>query len=118
MNREKVEELIGSALEYDPSYGVEDVLKEVSDYRAELWLGTDSLVISNVIDKPKVRQFHIWIAAGDLGELMDELYPAIEIRARELGCSVMTISGRRGWIRKLAAHGFGEVATVGIKELT
>jgi len=117
MNREKIEALIGDALEYDPSYSVPDVLKEVSDMRAELWLGEGSLVVTNVIDKPQVRQFHIWIAAGDLSELMDDIYPIIEARAREYGCTVMTISGRRGWIRKLKDNGFEEAATVGVKHL-
>lgn len=117
MNRDKVEELIGSALEYDPAYSVGDILNEVTECRAELWLGDRSIVVSNVVDKPNVRQFHIWIAAGDLTELMDLIYPRLEERARELGCGIMTISGRRGWIRKLKPHGFDEVATVGTKIL-
>jgi hypothetical protein len=118
MNRAEIERMIGEALEYDPSYGVEDVLAEVTERRAELWLGEESIAVTNIIDKPKVRQFHIWIAAGNLVELMDEVYPQIEARAREFGCTVITISGRRGWIRALKKEGFGEVATVGVKELT
>lgn len=118
MKRAEVEQLIADALEYDPSYSVEDVLTEVREMRAELAVGLKSLTVSNVIDRPNGRHFHIWIAAGDLTELMDEIYPALEQRAHEFGCNAMTISGRRGWIRKLKPHGFEEAATVGVKRLT
>lgn len=118
MNRAEVERLIADALEYDPAYDVSDVLSEVEEYRAELITAEKSLVVWNILDKPNVRQFHIWIAAGDLEELMSIVYPVLEVRAMELRCDVMTISGRRGWIRKLKPHGFEEAATVGVKKLT
>jgi len=118
MNAELARELIGKALEYDPSYSVDDVLGEVGEHHAELGYSENSLVVTNIIDRPQARVFHIWIAAGDLDELMDEIYPNLEARAREFGCTAISISGRRGWIRKLKPHGFDEVATVGVKELT
>lgn len=117
MTPDKVRELIGDALEYDPSYSVDDILQEVEQHRAEMVVLDNSLTVSNVIDKPQARQFHIWIAAGDLDELEGEIYPFLEQRAKELGCSVMTISGRRGWVRVLRKHGFEEAATVGVKRL-
>jgi hypothetical protein len=117
MTGDQVKELIADALEYDPSYSVEAVLNEVSEHRAELWIRERSIAITNVMEKPNVRQFHIWIVAGDLEELMNEIYPHLEHRARGLGCGIMTVSGRRGWIRKLKPHGFEEVATVGTKVL-
>ena len=117
MNRETVEKLIDDALKHDPAYNVEDVLSEVEEYRAELIAAERSLVVWNILEKPNARQFHIWIAAGDLEELMSLVYPVLEVRAMELGCDVMTISGRRGWIRKLKPHGFKEAATVGVKTL-
>lgn len=117
MTSEKIRELIGDALEYDPSYSVQDIIDQVGEQRAELWATDNSIAVTNVMDKPNARQFHIWIAAGDLIELMNEIYPHLEQRARELGCGIMTISGRRGWIRKLKPNGFEEAATVGVKRL-
>ena len=118
MNRETVEKLIADALEYDKTYSVQSVIDEVNAGRAEIWLTDNSIALTNVMDKPNARICHIWIAAGDLDELMPEIYPALEDRARQVGCALLTISGRRGWIRALKPNGFNEVATVGVKELT
>ena len=117
MTEDKIRALIASALEYDKAYDVQDIIDEVNEGRAEIWTTEKSLAVTNVVQKPKVLQFHIWIAAGDLTELMEQIYPHLETRARQLGCGIMSISGRRGWIRKLKPHGFDEVATVGTRIL-
>ncbi len=117
MNETLARELIASALEYDPSYSVDDVLSEVDSGHAQLCYAGESLVVTNIVERPQARVFHIWIAAGDLDELMEQLYPKLEQFAREQGCTAMSVSGRRGWIRKLKSHEFEETATVGVKKL-
>lgn len=117
MTLEDVRRLIASGLEYDPSYSVDDVLKEVREHTAELMYRDRSLVVWNLIERPRSKCFHIWIAAGDLEEIINEIYPALVERARELGCDQMSYVGRRGWIRVLKDKGFKEVATVAVKEL-
>lgn len=117
MNRSKIEELIASALSHDPtnSYTVGDVLKEVQEHRAVMWLRDDSLCIANVLDKPNARIFNNWIAAGDLDELVQEILPHTEAKARELGCRAHTTNGRRGWVRVLKPFGFEEAVTTAVK---
>lgn len=117
MNRERVEELIAQGLSFDPHYSVTDVLLEVAEMRAVLWVGEESVAVTNVIPCPQGRRFNIWVAAGDMDELITEMYPSFEAKARELGCKSMTITGRRGWVRAMKDVGFKEVATVVAKEL-
>lgn len=117
MKPEKIRELIQSALDYDPSYSVDDVLRDVIAGNAKIWMTEESLAIATFSETPQVKRCHIWIAAGNLDELMGEIYPQIEEAATELGVSVMTISGRRGWIRTLKPQGFNETAAVAVKRL-
>lgn len=56
----------------------------------------------------------IWVAAGDLNEVL-RLVAQAEDRARREGIPAMVFMGRRGWVR--AAPGYHEQAIVGLKEL-
>ena len=85
--------------------------------RATLWVRDNSVAVTNIIDCPQGRRFNIWVAAGDMQELIAEMYPEFEKQAREFGCKTVTITGRRGWVRAMKDVGFKEVATVVAKEL-
>lgn len=56
----------------------------------------------------------IWVAAGDLDEVL-RLVAQAEDMARREGIPAMVFMGRRGWVR--AAPGYQELAVVGQKEL-
>ena len=56
----------------------------------------------------------IWVAAGDLDEVLG-LVREVEDSARRDGITRIVFMGRRGWVR--AANGYREVATVGVKEV-
>ena len=117
LTQEDVRRLIGDALEYDPHYNVDDVLKEVREGRAYLWLGNSSIAVTTVIETPNGRRCNIWVAAGDMKELFENIWPSVEGSARELGCKSISLTGRRGWVRAMKGFGFKEVATVVAKEL-
>ena len=113
----RIRDLLAQGLEYDTHYSVEDVLSEVAAMRATLWVRDNSVAVTNIIDCPQGRRFNIWVAAGDMQELIAEMYPEFEKQAREFGCKTVTITGRRGWVRAMKDVGFKEVATVVAKEL-
>jgi len=48
----------------------------------------------------------IW--GNGMAQWLDEIDEGLTRVARELGCDVMAITGRRGWIRTLADRGFSE----------
>ena len=59
------------------------------------------------------RVITIWIAAGDMAEVLG-LFAELEAQARANGVQVINYAGRRGWLR---AAGFTEHAVIGRKEI-
>lgn len=91
------------------------VLEAILDRRAELWPGKAAAVVTEFIEYPKGRTLHFWLAGGDLDELREQ-EQQIAAWAADRGCSDVTISGRRGWVRAL--DGYSETATVMRRALT
>jgi hypothetical protein len=60
----------------------------------------------------------LWLAGGDLGEIVNELVPRAEAWGREQGCDRVWIMGRDGWRRVLRASGYGAASTLLTKDLT
>lgn len=84
---------------------------------AQLWTGDQSAAVTLIEDEPRERRLLVWLAGGDLRELVDDLRPCIEAFARERGCRRMMIVGRVGWERALAGEGYAPLARVIAKEL-
>lgn len=91
------------------THTVEDVYKEVQDGRAQIWTGAKSVVVTVLHDLPQVRIFRVWLAGGDLGEILQHLGLADEL-ARSWGCGRIEIEGRKGWSRVLT--GYREVGVI------
>jgi hypothetical protein len=87
------------------THGPEDVARAVADGRMQAWTAGDSLVITEVLNFPQARALNVFLAVGNLDEVMS-LQPAIEAFGREHGCSVMRMEGRKGWARVLPDHGW------------
>jgi hypothetical protein len=90
------------------------VLGMILERRAELWPGKASAIVTELVDYPHGRSLHFWLAGGDLEELKT-MEPEILAWGRARGCSHATISGRRGWLRKL--DGYHEAATLMTKRI-
>lgn len=93
-----------------PGVTLDDVKAKLAENRAWFWPGERSAAVSEILDG---RDFHIWLAAGDLRELL-EIEQSAEIHARAIGCERMTLIGRRGWDRVLAKRGYAPML---VKEL-
>ena len=65
--------------------------------------------ISEVVTFPRQKKCLIRYLAGDLEAALPH-WPAFESWAREQGCHVFEIYGRKGWVRKL--HGWREVSAI------
>lgn len=88
-------------------YTHDDVLTEVMENRAQLWPGAKSAAITQIREEEGVRWLHIWLAAGDMQELMVMLKAGEEF-AREHKLEWVEINGRKGWTRVLRPHGYTE----------
>lgn len=91
------------------------VLVEAGD--AQLWVGARAAMVTVIEDDPRERRLLIWLAGGDLEELVRGLRPAAEAWARGQGCRRALIIGRAGWERALAPEGYAPLARIIAKEL-
>ena len=87
------------------THGPEDVARAVEEGRMQAWTAGDSLVVTEVLTFPKARALNVFLAVGNLDEVMS-LQPALEAFGREHGCKVMRMEGRRGWAQVLPRHGW------------
>ncbi len=74
----------------------------------------NAAVIVSVQDYPQSRSVHIFLAGGDLADLIVMEKDVIEW-GRTKNCDRVEWSGRRGWLRKL--KGYTELCTVACKEI-
>ena len=94
---------IEAALEYSAgTHTLQDVAQGVEENRFQLWAGTQSAVITEIIVYPRLKNLHYFLAGGDLDELK-LIRPHIEAWAKKVGCTRVTLAGRKGWARTFLA---------------
>jgi hypothetical protein len=90
---------IESALEYSGgTHGFDDIADGVQDGRFQLWPGIKSVVITEIIVYPRLKDLHYFLAGGDLDELK-QMRPYIERWGKDLGCTRVSLAGRKGWYK-------------------
>lgn len=103
---------IEAALEYSGgSHSFDDVRDGVLAGRMQIWPGKHSVAITEIIVYPKKRVLHVFLAGGEMAELIDMIDSAAAWGDAQ-GCTSVTMSGRRGWERVLGNHGFKPVMIV------
>jgi hypothetical protein len=103
---------IEAALEYSGGTHVyEDVEKAILEGRMQLWPGSKSMAVTEIVEYARKKVLHIFLAAGDMEELIDMIDSAAAW-GRTQSCTSLTMSGRKGWERVLGRHGFQPVMTV------
>ena len=110
MEWERCRRWVEAALEYaDGCFTIEDIRNRVASGQYQFWPGANSAVITEVIQYPRKRALHIFLAGGQMDELAS-MYPDVEAYARFRECTSVTLSGRRGWLRSFMAkyNGFTE----------
>jgi hypothetical protein len=98
---EKNRKYIADALEYSGgTHSIEDVYQACAVGEAQLHPLEKSCIITEVVDYPSLTVCRIWLAGGDLDELV-EAEKSIAVWAKAQGCDAMEINGRKGWQRQL-----------------
>lgn len=120
---------IEAALTY--CYGthtIEDVERQIVEGRLQFWPGERCAVVTEIVDYPRLRALNFFLVGGDptspdglrgagLTELLEKMEPAIVEWAKELGCTRVAQTGRKGWGRVLAPLGYQTALSVMIKDL-
>lgn len=109
---------IEAALEYSAgTHTLQDVAQGVEENRFQLWPGVNSAVITEIIVYPRLKNLHFFLAGGDLDELK-RMRPHIEAWGKQIGCTRVTLAGRKGWARTfLADEGYAPKWHILSKEL-
>ena len=93
-----------------------DIKAGVHALRYQFWPAERGCAVTEIVDYPRSRVLHVFLAAGELDQIVDMESSAAEF-ARQHGCQGMTLAGRRGWKKVLNEHGWSEAFTVLSKEL-
>lgn len=104
-------------------YDTEDIHTLLEDGNAGLILAiVDGEVVAGmvttIVQKPAIREMIMMTGGGEyLDKWMPEFYDEMVKLAKTCQADVISIHGRRGWVKKLQAYGFEEVHTTVIKRI-
>ncbi len=88
-----------AALEYSGgTHNFDDIAEMVEKSRLQVWPASNSVVLTEIVVYPRLKNLHYFLAGGDLGEL-SRMRPMIESWGKSLGCSRVTLAGRKGWAK-------------------
>ena len=96
---QRCEQWIEDALEYSHGmFTIQDVFEDVMHGNAQFWPGEKSAIITQIVDYPRKKAIHCFLAGGDINEIQEaEKY--IAEWAKGQGCTAATLAGRPGWTR-------------------
>ena len=109
---------VEAALEYSGgTHNFDDVAEMVRDHKLQLWPASNSVVLTEIIVYPRLKNLHYFLAGGDLDEL-SRMRPMIESWGKSIGCTRVTLAGRKGWAKTfLKDEGYSPQWSVMAKEL-
>ena len=112
---ERLAHHIEAALAYSgDTHSLIHVVDAIKDGSAQFFPLENSVIVTEVVDYPKKAVCRIWLAGGEMNELIEAEKSIVEW-AKSHGCSGMEIIGRKGWERQL--KDYNAASTVLIKEI-
>ncbi len=98
--------LLEEALSYTGgTHTIDDVQGALLQNRMALLAGENSALVCEIVDYPRLRALHVFLAAGNLTEIKS-MNDRLDTTARFLGCSRITLAGRAGFARALKEFGY------------
>ena len=88
-------------------HSMQDVLDSLLAGQTQLWTDTRALAITCVHTWPRGKSCALWLAGGDLEQIL-AFEPDIIEFAKSQGCTVLEVYGRSGWAKMLRERGYGE----------
>lgn len=114
----RAEPLIDRALKAsNEAFTTADIYEKLFLGEARLFVGKASALVALIDRQPLAAVLQIWLASGDMAELVNNLRPAAERWALAEGCSRAMVLGRPGWAHVLKSQGYAETARLLEKEL-
>jgi hypothetical protein len=85
---------------------IADVERKIGSGRYQLWLSDNSAAVTEIQVYPLKKAVTVIHGGGDLGELVDQIEPALCDFALAMGCGAVMGTGRKGWERALLSRGY------------
>ena len=86
----------------------DDVASMILSGRLQIWHGPRGCAVTEIIEYPRKKVIHCFLAGGDMDQILEMIDSAIAW-GKTQGCESLTLSGRMGWQRVLDKHGFKPV---------
>lgn len=94
----------------------EDIVAGVVSTKMQLWANERGAAVTEIIAFPRKQVLNVFLAGGEMDQVLEMLESAREW-GKAQGCSAISMSGRRGWLRVLNRHGWNEQFTTMSSEL-
>lgn len=102
---------IEAALAYtEGTHTFDDIYWMIVSGRLVWWPLEDSFMVTEVVEYPQAKHYNVFLAGGDLRVIKAQQDKLVEA-AKLAGCSELSLSGRRGWIKALYDLGWKESHT-------
>jgi len=94
--------MIEAALAYgNNTHNFMDIVNGVASQEYQFWPMEKSCLVTEISTYPNLRALHIFLAGGDLEEIKT-IDDTLAVFAKQLNAQIISLSGRRGWIKALA----------------
>ena len=114
---DRCREWIEAALAYSGgTHEYEDIVEGIHALRYQFWPAEKGCAVTEVIEYPRKKVFHVFLAGGEMDQIVD-MESSAAIFAKHNGCQGMSLAGRKGWSKVLKEHGWSEAFTTLAKEL-
>lgn len=104
------------------SYGVrthtfDQVAAMALSGKVDTYVLPNAVIIMELTECPSGRAYHVFLAAGDLDEILEAQNGLLLREASLRGASHLTLFGRRGWVKTLESHGWTSDLVIASKEV-
>ncbi len=100
--REKIEE---GLVHGHHAHTFDAVVNMILANRLYFFAYDNAFCIMEKVEYPNYSVFHCFLAGGEMEAVFDIQGPMADL-AKAMGCSYLSVSGRKGWERKLAERGW------------
>ena len=108
---------IEAALNYSGgTHDIIDIYEGLHNGTMQLWPAEKSCLVTEIIKYPKKKVLNIFLGGGDLTEILS-MHADVISWAKQQGCTALNMTGRFGWKKPLAKHGWEPMHTSYVKEI-
>ena len=114
---ERCKPYIEAALEYTGgTHDIIDIYEGLYKGTMQLWPAEKSCLVSEIINYPKKKVLNIFLGGGDLTEILS-MHEDVIRWAKDQKCTALNMTGRFGWKKPLAKHGWKPMHSSYVKEI-